>query len=299
MSVSIKGTLLVFLLAILEACTNSSSDANGVLTYATCSDRVIDSSNPPSHVAVLGNSLLLGSGSFGLAASDSTKDYFARIDSAFKRLNPDCVSNRVMSKHTENTTNDSDLFASISENIMPGLSDSNDLVIIQLGDNIDTDDEMDRLETTVGNIMDSVCTKAPNAKVVWVGEWYSTKRKQSTIEQLARMRGIQFIDISDLNVKDNQARVADIIQYPEVRTQSINYVEYHVYGIDTLFVAFEEDDSLYQTVVFIIDHFDIPEKKQLDFVGNLGIITDSFAASHPSDKGFELIAQRILGELGL
>jgi len=299
MSVKHKRTLFGIFLLLLVACGDDSSNSQVVLhTSKACADRVIDRNHPPSNVVVLGNSLLLGNGGFGLAASDSSKDYFSRVDSVFRGLNPDCVGKRVMAKHTENSLNNADLYSSITDNISPSLSDSNDLVIIQLGDNIDTGEEVDRMKITVAAIMDTVCSKAPNAKVVWVGEWYSNERKQKILRQMTEAYGIQFIDISDLNVEENQARVGDIIEYPDVRQQSIKYEEYHVYGEDTLFVAFKEDGKLYQTVIFILDHFDIPEWKQLDYVGNMGIITDSFAATHPNDQGFKLIADRILDGLG-
>jgi len=299
MSVNHKRLLPVLLLLLLVACGDDSSSQNFVEPASkVCGDRTIDRANPPSNYIVLGNSLLLGNGGFGLAASEISKDYFSRIDSAFRSLNPDCIGRRVMAKHTENALSNDKLYASISENISPSLSDSNDLVIIQLGDNIDTGEEVNRMKKTVGAIMDTVCVKAPNAKVVWVGEWYSNSRKQKILREVTEDYGVQLIDISDLNVRENQAKVGDIIQYPDVRTQSISYEEYRVYGEDTLFVAFKEDDKLYQTVIFILDHFDNPKSKQLNFVGDLGIITDSFAATHPNDQGFELIADRILDGLG-
>lgn len=301
MRLNIKVILLIFLLLLLTACGNDSFSEEVVMPSSRiCADRIIDRANPPSNYVVMGNSLLLGNGRFGLAASDSSKDYFSRIDSVFRSLNPGCIGKRVMAKNTENSLSDKELFSAISANISPSLSDSNDLVIIQLGDNIDTGEEIQRMKKTVGAIMDSVCIRSPSAKVVWVGEWYSSDRKQKILRQMADAYGVQFIDISDLNVKENQAKVGDIVEYPDIRLQSVKYEDYHVYGEkeDTLFISFKEDDQLYQTVIFIIDHYENPEKKQLDFLGCMGIVTDSFAATHPNNQGFKLIADRILEDLG-
>jgi len=289
------GSLLLFLAACSE--DGNSSVVFSIPLSRVCSERVIDSLNPPSEVAVLGNSLLMGNVTFGLSASDSTKDYFYQLDSAFRQRNPDCVSKRIMAKRIENSVSDSDVRLSISENITPNISPATDLVIIQLGDNIDTEDELRRMQNTVGAIYDSICTVASQAKVVWVGEWYSTEEKQKLLKEMAVLYGAQFIDISDLNTEKNQGRVGDVVTYADDRVQCVHYKKYSVSG-DTVTITFEENDRLYTSSVAVVEYHDYADESRIDIVGRQGIVTEEFAATHPSDRGFKLVAERILTELG-
>lgn len=293
-----KRVFLLFSIAMLVACSNDVSISNyDMPTSRVCADRVIDKDNPPSEVAVLGNSLLMGNGGYGLSASDPTKDFFARLDSAFLKLNPDYVGKRIMAKQTERALNNDTLLKSISDNITPSLSSATDLVIIQLGDNISSDDEISRIKITVGSIMDSVCAAAPNAKVAWVGEWYSTGKKQRILKDMSNAFGIQFIDISDLNVKENQGHVGDVTTYPDSRVQTIKYKSYQVSG-DTIRISFKEDGNVYESSVLFEEYYDDAKDNRINIVGHQGIVTDAFAATHPNDEGFRKIAERILEDLG-
>jgi len=290
---------LLTLILFLVACSgdNDSGSSTPLMTSRICSDRVIDSLNPPSEVVVFGNSLVLGNGTFGLSASDSTQDFFFKVDSAFRHYNPDCATRRILAKQIENSVTDSVLGSGISENIVPYISSSTDLVIVQLGDNIDLAEEVDRMETTVSAVYDSICNKAKQAKVVWVGEWYWTEQKQNILREQADRYGAQFIDISDLYTVENQGRVGDVTAFSGSNVQSVEYESYSTSG-DTLTITFLVSGERHTSTIVVEDYKVDAEQKRITITGHQGLVVDEAVASHPGDLGFRLIAQRILSELG-
>lgn len=283
-------------LLLLVACTDDNAGTEPITASCTCSNREINQLNPPSRVVFLGNSLLMGNLTFGLSASDSTKDYFYRLDSAFRSYNPDCISHRIMAKQLENSTEDSSLTKELAENILPWIGDTTDLIIIQLGDNFNTSQELQRMPETLETLYDAICTHAHNAKVVWVGEWYATDYKQRILRRMAYFYGAQFIDISDLNTSENQGKVGDVYSHSDKRVQCIHYENYSVSG-DSITVSFMENNEIYQSTVQMTEYHDYVDEGRIDIVGYQSIVTDEMAASHPNDEGFRLIAERILDSL--
>ena len=263
-----------------------------------CASRDFSVDNPPSRVAVLGNSLLMGNGSFGVCASDSTKDYFFRLDSAFRKANPKCVSRRIMAKNLELMDNSEDFENGLKEILAPQLSKNLDLVIVQLGDNIDGDEAYEWIVYFVEGVLGTIHKHAPRAKVAWVGEWYSSDKKQYALREATQAHNVQFIDISSIKSDSTEGDVGDIIAYPEQRVQSIPYKSFSVEGDSLLTVVFEEGGEKYEATVPMDSYHDYPEESRLDLVGHQGVVIDAMMASHPNDYGFKLIAEKILEELG-
>lgn len=277
---------------ILASCSESKPAA--AETSSACLDRSISKVDVPSNAVFIGNSLIMGNGTFGVSASDISKDYFSIIKSTYEKLNPDYKAARVSGKMVEKTTDQKEARRFLAAEVAPTLSDSTDLVVIQLGDNFTTPDELTYMDRTVGDIYETVCTNAPHARVVWVGEWYSTEQKQNILKKMAEMNQAEFIDISDINIEDNQGRVGDIITYPDWHAQEIEYSEYTASG-DTLEITFVERNKSYTVTLSDVNSYEDDEKnKKLKVISHQGIVTDTDVATHPNDKGFQLIAERIL-----
>jgi len=292
-------SLIKFLLALVSLVFVSCSEINIVdaEASASCLERTVYDVDVPSNVVFIGNSLLFGNGTFGLSASDSTKDYFAHVDSAFRRLNPDYVNTRIMAKNIEKTLSDQKVRDALSTVVEPYISDSADLVIIQLGDNFSTRKEIEGMSTTVANIYESVCRSAPHARVVWVGEWYSTDAKQKALKKMAEKNNAEFIDISDIYSKSHQGKIGDVTTYPDYRKQTIKYTKYSVSG-DSLTISFKKGDNSYKSTVVVTSYNDNPEKHEIEIYGFQTIVDSKGKATHPNDEGFRLIAERILEGLG-
>jgi hypothetical protein len=183
------------------------------------------------------------------------------------------------------------------QTILPHINDSTTLVVLQLGDNVNEEQEFIILKESIESMLNQICGIAKNAKVLWVGEWYASIPKQQLLKEEAEKFGLTFVDISDLNYLENQARIGDIVEYPNKQYFSMKYESYKSDG-DSLEITFSMYNSLY-TVKIKVDNFsDEPKSKTISWAGNQYIVDDAGIASHPNDKTFKIIAERILEALG-
>lgn len=255
-----------------------------------------DSSYVPGKSVFLGNSLLLGYIGFGMSATAPENDYFFRMERFFEANEIPFSATRITGVY-ENMVLQEDQIAFLEERLYPNLDDSVGLVVLQLGDNMDNELEYSVMESSLGMLMENVCTRAPNARVLWVGEWYSTALKQFLLKRLTSDFGITFVDISDLNVPENQSFVGEIVNYPDEHEFEMDYDSYETDG-EFLTVNYIVEDSLYTSHIKV-SSFKVDEnEKRLTWVGKEYIVSHPFVASHPNDKAFAEIAKRILGALG-
>ena len=96
-----------------------------------------------------------------------------------------------------------------------------DLVLIQLGDNVNTDEKNEVFKTSCRTLLSEVRRYMPNALVCWVGAWYTNATKQENMSKSCLATGSKFIDISDLAVVENKGNVGDLITYPDGRVEAI------------------------------------------------------------------------------
>ncbi len=159
----------------------------------------------------IGNSLLLGFDEFGMAASNAEKDYFALVNQELKAKNPTFSALRVKGSDWENcTTNDSQTNWMYSNLTSPVINNPDtDLVIIQLGDNVNTTAKVSIFRTGATNLVKFFRTRLPNARMVWVGAWYQTEEKRSIMREVCRATGCTFIDIWDLASDGNKSAVGN------------------------------------------------------------------------------------------
>jgi len=288
-----KAAIIALTMAVVLGCDDNSSSKARIIEDNPVKN---DSAVVPGYSLFWGNSLLLGYQQFGMSASAVNKDYYWQVENYFKTHDIPFDGHRVTGIF-ENMASLEEQEAFLEERIYPHLSDSTGLVVIQLGDNVDTDEELAIMEESVSHVMETVRAKAPNAHVFWVGEWYSSKFKQELLIRTAEENGVNFVDISDLNTPENQARVGQVIVYPEEREFQMAYDSIEVKD-SLLTVNFTWSDTSYTSTVKVSSYKDVPEQKQITWVGVEYIVPDSFVASHPNDKAFAEIYKRIMAALG-
>ncbi|QEA48079.1 SGNH/GDSL hydrolase family protein [Leuconostoc lactis] len=140
-------------------------DENGNLTTKT---------TIPSHVVAFGNSLTYNWGNFGLAASNPNSDWFAHIKNYVTNVNPNATFNRFGLGQWENATTTADRNTVFTKDLAPQLTSDTDLVIIQLGDNINTPEKNATFKNDAGQLIKNIRLSSPNATIVWIGLWYQT-----------------------------------------------------------------------------------------------------------------------------
>lgn len=164
----------------------------------------------PKKVLFIGNSLLLGHGTFGMCAKDSKNDYYYHVKEYLKAFNPEVICDKQHGAPFEQTESQAGINSWIANNINKKATDY-DLVVIQLGDNVNNNARNELFKTSCKQLLQAVRTHMPRARVVWVGEWYYTAQRQEIISKGCAETGSTFIDITDLTIKENQGAIGDII----------------------------------------------------------------------------------------
>ena len=201
----------------------------------------------PQKALFIGNSLLLGFGEFGMAASSATKDYYYLFNEVAKTKTPGYTSTRLGGSNWERLTSTEAQNAWLNNELAQHLTSDIDLVVVQLGDNVPTENT-ELFKTGCEEMLRFIRTKCPKARVAWMGAWYQTADRNSAMVNACQNTGSVFINIWDLYTADNQSAIGNTYTNPD---------------------------------------------------GTIGTITSAGVASHPGDKGFKAIANRMLVTLGI
>lgn len=193
----------------------------------------------PSNVLFIGNSLLTGINSastghsgitaFGMAASNMNEDYAARI---LSYLTAQGISSLTYDKtnaggyETAKTQQEEEDFLYDLFHSGYYLNENRQLVLIQLGDNVNNSGGYDRVSLWVNGgaerFIAYIREHAPNARIGWIAEWYSTPEKQEAIRKACRKYGGVFIDVSDLPViAGNQSHIGAEITLSDGGTYTV------------------------------------------------------------------------------
>lgn len=170
----------------------------------------------PENVLFIGNSLLYGFGTFGMAASNNHEDYYYLVTQWLTSHATSPTFAKLYGSPWERSASLEAQATWCEEDLLPALSNELDLVIIQLGDNVNQSTSISFFEQASQNLISYIRTHAPNARVAWVAEWFATNEKQEYISNACQMYGATMVDISDLFAdKNNQAKIGDVITMPD------------------------------------------------------------------------------------
>lgn len=167
--------------------------------YFYCDTSVVDY---PSNILYVGNSLLLGFGNHGMASSEVGKDYYSLVNNYIEeQIGESVTADRLAGSDLERAVSDDAANAWMEEYLKPCLSEERELVIIQLGDNVNN---ATVFAHTANNVIQYIHQYAPNAEVAWVAMWYNANTYLNTIKNACTNNDAVFIDIHDLNVSANR-----------------------------------------------------------------------------------------------
>ena len=180
----------------------------------------------PSKTLFVGNSLLLGNHhgdyAFGMCATDINHDYYHYITDYILDRNAQATFEKLEGTTFEAATNQTTVTNYLNNTLLPKLSNDLELVMVQLGDNVNTEAKITTFTYSCLQLLQFIRQHAPNARVVFVGEWYATTQRQTIIANACKSTGCQFVDISALNTEENQASIGDVITYPDGYTETVS-----------------------------------------------------------------------------
>lgn len=152
-------------------------------------------SNIPSRVAVFGNSILSHPWlkGMGMAASAPDKDYFTLVKNYILSKNPSAVVERGNGADWESDPNNRR--GTFDSKMKQSLGPDTDIVILQFGDNLNTDEKRKNLETDIPNLVNWIRAASPKALIYWVGIYYASPDFVERIKRICEPLGVTFVDI--------------------------------------------------------------------------------------------------------
>ena len=252
----------------------------------------------PENTLIIGNSLLLGFDLFGMASSNIDSDYYHFIKAKILQTHPSGTVDKLAGYNFENCTTQQAVNTWLTNTLLPMLNTAYDLVIIQLGDNVNTEAKLNIFNTSCKQLITFIRQNCPTAKVCWVGEWYSTTVKQTLINRACLETGSQFVDISTLRTSETESYIGAVINYgtSDSRTYQIDtYTDNQTTHVLT--INFTVNNTQYQTQVPYTSYS--ASENSITIIGTYGFINNTGVASHPGNAGMLAIANKIINELGI
>lgn len=172
----------------------------------------------PKKTLFIGNSLLVGLGSnekggrFGMCASDSKHDYAYKVQKAILAKNPSAQFSRLSGTAFEGCV---DRAAAMKwyEKQKVNFSRDLDLIIIQLGDNVNTAEKQSAFKKNIGVFLKRLKVDCPRARIIYVGIWYRRTAIRGSIIDACKDNGCDFVSISDLACQASYPSKGYVITY--------------------------------------------------------------------------------------
>lgn len=167
----------------------SVDDSGNLTTFSLVANKVL----------IMGNSLTLAGGQIGMAASNPSSDYYSLVKNKLMTVNPKViVKPRLGAGQWESETTSAGRQKVFDEIISPQLDPDTDVMIIELIDNINTDDKKATFEADAETLIKNIKNKAPKARVFWVARWFADDSLLSELKEACQVAGATQIDITDI-----------------------------------------------------------------------------------------------------
>lgn len=159
-------------------------------------------------VLIMGNSLTLAGGQIGMAASNPSSDYYSLVKNKLMAVNSNVVVKpRLGAGQWETETTSAGRQQVFDDIISPQLDADTNVVIIQLIDNVNSDDKKATFKADAETLIKNIKNKAPKARVFWIARWFADDSLLAELKEACQAAGATQIDITDI------ARMSDTKSY--------------------------------------------------------------------------------------
>lgn len=191
------------------------------------SGQVVAVKTIPDKIIFMGNSITCGmdnsgqhGGMFGMAATAFNKDWVYYVYQAILEKNQNATYKRLYSSPFEHELTIADAREWISS-IIQEFDSSTDLVVIEIGDNVNTAEKENVFVESFPELIESIYNVSPGARIVIAGIWFNKSSVMQILTENARRYGCDFVNISSLHTAENEATVGDTVTYLDGTTSTI------------------------------------------------------------------------------
>ena len=184
----------------------------------------------------------------------------------------------------------------LNDNINGEVDNDVELVLLQLGDNVNTTTKQNVFKTSCEELILACKKKYPKAIICWCGLWFS-EINHATIENACNKCGI--LNATFTHQKDKESYIGAVYD-----TENINSVT--TYNVDSFDINSPTNITLHFTVngkqyksTINCTSYTSNSGTNVTVTGRFHVVTDAGVASHPNDSGFSYIANSILTTLSI
>lgn len=248
----------------------------------------------------LGNSLTAGWGPFGEAASDSKNDYVRFVSNYLKQRFSTVTATRFNSNAWESYETSEDRLDYWTDTIKPNVPVDADLVVLQLIDNVNTEEKLTTFAADAVTLIEEIKLRAPSAIIIWAAGWYTTIAKMNLVSDACEQTNILFCDFTEYNSSSaNKSALNSIVTYDSSWARTLTIDSYSDNSVDKILTINHTISGQAYVAEINYDSYIVNSPTSLTVTGNQAYITSTGAASHPNNLGFYLIAQKIIETLNL
>lgn len=182
----------------------------------------VSTSVVPTKALFIGNSLLNGFGTHGMASYSTNDDYYYYVTQYLLTLNDQFTASKAAGGDWEAATTQAQVNTFINNVLVPAMDSDTDTVFIQLGDNCNTDEKIQYISTKFPMLINAIKAINPYATIYWIASWYNNSAKQTLLTNNCSTYGIKYINIAPLNITANQAYIGYEYLDSQGQTQTIS-----------------------------------------------------------------------------
>ena len=177
----------------------------------------------PKKVLFVGNSILAGMfNSYGMCATDASRDYAALVSRSILSRSPDTTFRKLhgsVFEHGE-SPEDFEKWFYTENNILTMLPSCEsftsdlDLIIIQLMDNVNTPEKTTAFKYNAPRFIEEIKARSPRARIIWVYGWYGSRETLGLASEVCEKYKLESIDVSALHTREGEARSGQVSMHP-------------------------------------------------------------------------------------
>jgi hypothetical protein len=253
----------------------------------------------PNTAKIFANSLALGWGNqYGMAASEPSKDYYNRFTDFIKTIKPSFVNAKFPAFDFEGIEDPALVDASITSLFINNLTGAEDLVVIQLGDNVNTPAKVAVFSVSCLKLLKAVRAKCPLARVVWFGIWYGTTEKYAIIQDACAKTGVRFISMASIaSIPTNASALGRLTKRGTGTRTLANVTNVVANSATNITVTFTVGTTTVTSTLDVTSYS--LASGTLTYSGLYQIIDNTGFASHPGDGGMRYLGNLLLYSLSI
>jgi len=149
---------------------------------------------------------------YGMCADAPNRDYFHHVTSYISSRDPSAVFNKLYGsffEHSESLEAFEEWYSGNNQYTAKPSRDSftpdTELIIIQLGDNINTDLKYETFKKSGDMLIQRIKESCPAARIIWVHGWFTRPHVYREISELCLRHEITCIDIGNTRSRESEA----------------------------------------------------------------------------------------------